>query len=101
MPQPQPILKQDIIKQNVIAQISATLKQPRCRKTAFRVALFVGTVLFSINHGSALLNQEMSRDRWLSAAITYCIPFMVSIHGQSSTRQRSARQRSTRQRSAA
>jgi len=74
--------------QQVIEQILATVKQPRCRKTAFRVALIIGTVLFSINHGSAMLANEMSRDRWLAAIFTYCVPFMVSIHGQSSMRRR-------------
>ena len=73
----------------IVKQISATIQQPRCRKTALKVALIVGTVLFSINHGSALVSREMSRDRWLAAAFTYCVPFMVSIHGQSAARRRS------------
>ncbi|MFK8186583.1 MAG: nitrate/nitrite transporter NrtS [Phormidesmis sp.] len=72
----------------IIKQILFTIRQPRCRKTAFRVALVVGTVLFSINHGSALLSHEMNRDRWLAAVFTYCVPFMVSIHGQSMARRR-------------
>lgn len=69
--------------QQIVKQISSTIRQPRCRRAAFRVALIVGTVLFSINHGSALLSREMDRDRWLAAVFTYCVPFMVSIHGQS------------------
>lgn len=63
-----------------------TVAQHRCRVTAIRVALFVGTLLFSINHGSALLDGDMSRDRWLSGLLTYLVPFTVSIHGQSSRR---------------
>ncbi|MEL6222556.1 MAG: nitrate/nitrite transporter NrtS [Cyanobacteria bacterium J06626_14] len=59
--------------------------------SACRVALVVGTVLFTINHGNALLNNEMKRDRWFSAAITYCIPYMVNIHGQYTSRLRSAK----------
>ncbi|MEL6940595.1 MAG: nitrate/nitrite transporter NrtS [Cyanobacteria bacterium J06598_1] len=50
------------------------------------MALFVGTLLFSINHGAAVLNDEMSSERWVSALLTYAVPFMVSIHGQSSRR---------------
>lgn len=78
--------------QQIIEQIAATISQPRCRRTAFRVALVVGTLLFSINHGSALLTHEMSPGRWVSALFTYCVPFMVSIHGQSSAKRNVRRQ---------
>jgi len=71
-------------KNTMIARIRLTLAQQHCRKSALRVALFVGTILFSINHGRALLNGEMNGGRWLSALLTYMVPFMVSIHGQSS-----------------
>ena len=64
--------------------IQLTLGQQSCRRMAIQVALVVGTVLFTINHGQAVLHGEMSPDRWLSAMLTYCVPFMVSIHGQSS-----------------
>ncbi|MEM6450978.1 MAG: nitrate/nitrite transporter NrtS [Cyanobacteria bacterium P01_D01_bin.105] len=79
--------------QQIIQQILATIRQPQCRRTAFRVALVVGTVLFTINHGSALLAQEMNQTRWLAAISTYCVPFMVSIHGQSQGRKTLARRR--------
>ena len=72
----------------LIDRIKYTLAQPRCRTTALRVALFVGTVLFSINHGSAVVNDEMSNERWLSGIVTYMVPFMVSIHGQSQSQGR-------------
>ncbi|MEO0648741.1 MAG: nitrate/nitrite transporter NrtS [Cyanobacteria bacterium J06650_10] len=77
-------------KTNTIHRIKWTLAQPRCRTTALRVALFVGTLLFTINHGSAVMNDEMSSERWVSGLLTYMVPFMVSIHGQSS-RQNSSR----------
>ena len=67
-----------------LKQIKSTLKQPHCRRTALRVALCVGTLLFTINHGSAFLSGSMTGDRWLSAIFTYLVPFTVSIHGQSS-----------------
>lgn len=54
--------------------------------SALKVTLVVGTVLFSINHGKALLNNEMNRDRWFSATLTYCIPYLVNIHGQCTSR---------------
>jgi len=67
-----------------IKRIKLTLKRPNCRRTAIRVAACVGTLLFTINHGSALLDGSMTGDRWASAIMTYIVPFMVSIHGQSS-----------------
>jgi len=70
--------------QRTVKRIRFTLAQQRCRKIALRVAVVVGTVLFTINHGQAALGGEMSSGRWLSAMLTYCVPFMVSIHGQSS-----------------
>lgn len=69
-----------------LQRMKQTFAQQHCRATAMRVALFVGTVLFSINHGSALVNDEMSPTRWASGLITYLVPFTVSIHGQSSRR---------------
>jgi hypothetical protein len=50
--------------------------------TAFKVALIIGTLLFVINHGWALLNGQMSAGRWISAGLTYVVPYMVSTHGQ-------------------
>ena len=71
-------------KTTTLDRIKQTLAQPCCRITALRVALFVGTLLFTINHGRAVMNNEMSGDRWVSGLMTYMVPFMVSIHGQSS-----------------
>ena len=50
--------------------------------TAIRVALVVGTFLFILNHGSALLEGKMNRDRWLAGLVTYLVPYTVSMHGQ-------------------
>lgn len=58
------------------------LINPRLAPTAVRVALVVGSLLFTINHGSALAKGEMTRARWLSGLITYLIPYSVNIHGQ-------------------
>lgn len=55
---------------------------------AFKVAVVVGSVLFAINHGLALLKGEMSRDRWISAGLTYLIPYLVNIRGQYVNRSR-------------
>lgn len=52
------------------------------RSTAIRVALVVGSILFTINHGKALLENKMTKERWVSGLLTYCVPYMVSLHGQ-------------------
>jgi hypothetical protein len=56
--------------------------------TALKVALVVGSLLFAINHGSALPNQQMTRDRWISGILIYLVPYVVNIHGQYISRSR-------------
>jgi hypothetical protein len=60
----------------------ASLISPQVMSTAFRVALVVGSLLFAINHGKALLDGHMNVDRWLSAGVTYLVPYLVNAHGQ-------------------
>jgi hypothetical protein len=66
----------------VLKKIGGILFNPRFAPTALKVALFVGTVLFVINHGKAFLNGQMNQDRWISAGLSYCVPYLVNIHGQ-------------------
>ena len=54
----------------------------RFAPTAVRVSAVVGSILFTINHGAALVKGEMTKTRWLSGLITYLVPYSVSIHGQ-------------------
>lgn len=56
--------------------------------TAIKVALVVGSILFVINHGSAVVQGKMTRDRAISALLTYFVPYTVNIHGQFVSRQR-------------
>ncbi len=56
--------------------------------TALKVSVVVGSILFIINHGSALIKGQMNRERWISAGITYLIPYIVNIHGQYVSRSR-------------
>ena len=58
---------------------------PNLVPTAFKVSLVVGSILFSLNHGSALIKGNLSRDRAIAGLLTYLIPYSVSIHGQAST----------------
>ena len=55
---------------------------PVFRSIALKVSLIVGSVLFLVNHGSAVLEGEMTNERWLSATVTYLVPYTVSVHGQ-------------------
>jgi len=65
-----------------IREYGASLVNPKFVATGLKVALVVGSILFAINHGHALLKGQMSRDRWISAVLTYCVPYLVSVHGQ-------------------
>ncbi len=60
----------------------AALVNRRMMGQAVKVALLVGTVLFTINHGPALKAGIMTRQRWISALLTYLVPYAVNIHGQ-------------------
>lgn len=65
----------------------AALGDGEMRGMAIRVALVVGSVLFTINHGAALVQGKMTKGRWASALLTYCVPYAVNIHGQYVARQ--------------
>lgn len=53
--------------------------------TAVKVALVVGSILFIINHGVAVVDGTMTPQRWFSGLLTYLVPYFVNIHGQYST----------------
>lgn len=65
-----------------------SLFDPEFSPTALKVAGVVGSLLFAINHGVALFNQQMTRDRWISGSLTYLVPYIVNIHGQFTSRSR-------------
>jgi len=56
--------------------------------TGLKTALFVGTSLFTINHGGALLRGAMDRERWISGLLTYLMPYCLNVHGQYIARRR-------------
>ncbi|MGF1603599.1 MAG: nitrate/nitrite transporter NrtS [Thermosynechococcaceae cyanobacterium] len=45
-----------------------------------------------LNHRSAVVGGQMKRDRWLSAILIDCVPYLVSIHGQSTGTQAAQKQ---------
>ncbi|MBD2042603.1 nitrate/nitrite transporter NrtS [Microcoleus sp. FACHB-672] len=71
-----------------VKEYLSSLTDSELRPTALRVALVVGSILFSINHGWALTQGQMSRDRWVAASMTYIVPYMVNVHGQYISRTR-------------
>lgn len=73
-------------------QFGRSLADPAFRPTALRVALIVGSTLFLINHSSALVKGQMSRDRWIAGLLTYLVPYTVSVHGQYTSRLRQHQQ---------
>lgn len=73
---------------NSVKQYCLCLLDQELMPTAVKVSVIVGTLLFVINHGSAVIKGEMNRDRWISAGLTYVIPYCVNIHGQYVSRNR-------------
>ena len=74
-----------------MSKLNRVLLNPKFAPTALRVALIVGSVLFTINHGAALAQGKMTKTRWFSGLITYLVPYSVSIHGQHTSRSRSVK----------
>ncbi|MDJ0899209.1 MAG: nitrate/nitrite transporter NrtS [Xenococcus sp. MO_188.B8] len=54
----------------ILKEYSFALINPKLASTAIRVAIVVGSILFTINHGHALIKRKMTRDRWLSGLLT-------------------------------
>lgn len=65
-----------------LADYRQSLKNPAFVPQALRMALIIGSLVFSINHGKALLQNEMTRDRWLSGTLSFVMPYLVSVYGQ-------------------
>ena len=72
----------------VVKQYIASLVEPEFIPTGIKTAAFVGTLLFLINHSSAFLRREMTRERWISVVVTYAMPYLVNVYGQYSYRRK-------------
>jgi hypothetical protein len=70
----------------VIKGYLASLFDKEFIPTGLKTALLVGSLLFLINHGSAALRGNMTRDRWISGALTYLMPYLVNVYGQYASR---------------
>jgi hypothetical protein len=65
------------------------IRQPRHVKSALRVALVVGTVLFLINQLDVVLGGHANAGTIFKIALTFCVPFVVCSYGiLSATRRR-------------
>ena len=67
---------------NPLKEYLNALVDVKLMRTAVKVSVIVGSVLLTINHGSALVQGKMTRDRWISGLLTYIVPYAVNIHGQ-------------------
>ncbi|MEA3215148.1 MAG: hypothetical protein QOJ19_1304 [Acidimicrobiia bacterium] len=50
-------------------------------RTTVRIALLVGTVLFTINQLDVVLSGKATAVTWVKSGITYFVPFIVSNLG--------------------
>lgn len=48
---------------------------------SLKVALVVGTILVMINYGDRLITGELLASDYGRIALTYCVPFFVSLYG--------------------
>ena len=59
---------------------------PGTVRRALATAAVVGAILLAINHGDAIVRGTMDVDRWLRAALTVLVPYVVSTVSSVSTR---------------
>ena len=45
---------------------------------ALKIALVVGTILATINHGDAIVEATMTTTAWVKVLLTFCVPYGVS-----------------------
>ncbi|MEC7379514.1 MAG: nitrate/nitrite transporter NrtS [Pseudomonadota bacterium] len=45
---------------------------------AFKVAIVVGCILATTNHGDAIFAHAMTTSSWLKVLLTFCVPYCVS-----------------------
>jgi hypothetical protein len=63
-----------VIEMKMVVGYFISLWDPEFVATGFKTSIFVGSLLFLINHGPALLRGEMTHERWFSTILTYAMP---------------------------
>ncbi|MCF7499463.1 nitrate/nitrite transporter NrtS [Pseudoalteromonas sp. L1] len=56
--------------------------------TGFKTALIVGIFLNIINQGDLILSMKLADVHWLKLALTFCVPFFVSVYSATIARLR-------------
>ena len=54
--------------------------RPDVVRRAIRVALLVGTILATINHGDILFGGPITPVRVVRIGLTYCVPYVVATY---------------------
>lgn len=57
------------------------IRHPAVMRRAFITALIVGTLLTTINQGDHIIVGDVTPGMLLKAALTFCVPFVVSTSG--------------------
>ncbi len=47
---------------------------------ALKIALTVGSILAIINYGDKIWGGQMLTTDWIKLAVTYCVPYLVSLY---------------------
>jgi hypothetical protein len=65
---------------NLRQALAVVAYRPHLRQT-IRVALIIGTILFSINQLDVVLRDQATVATWMKGALTYLVPFCVANYG--------------------
>lgn len=71
-----------------LKEYSASLIDRDFIPSGLKTAVLVGSLLFVINHGTAVWRGQMTQERWISVMLTYVMPYLVNVYGQYSYRRR-------------
>jgi hypothetical protein len=53
--------------------------EPPIVRRGLIASAIVGTLLIAINHGSAILAGEVTKERWIRMGLTVVVPYVVSV----------------------
>lgn len=47
---------------------------------ALKFAIIVGSLLFTLNHGSTVVKGKMTAQRWFSSVLSFVVPYLTSVY---------------------
>ncbi len=65
-------------------RLAIAFEPPIVRRGLIASAI-VGTLLITINHGSAILAGDVTKERWIRMGLTVVVPYVVSVVSAVST----------------